>query len=146
MNGFEFELTHGDLGSTIHFSIFMMQISPPSQKILIPMYNAVSYSITRCLKYSRYTRLRHMRHTIAWACLCTCLKHQRRAKKSTPCLIKKASRCAADRMSKTTFFYLPLSLKYKDLTKKIMCICYFIGSVVKMVLYLHILYTKNDKL
>ena len=31
------------------------------------------------------------------------------------------------------FFYLPLSLKYKDLTKKIMCISYFIGPVVKIV-------------
>ena len=40
-------------------------------------------------------------------------------------------------------FYFPLS--YKDLTKKVMCICYFIGSVVKIVLYLHFLYTKDDR-
>ena len=49
-------------------------------------------------------RLQHMRHAMACTCLCTCLKHQRRAKKRTPCLIKKTSRCAADRTSKTTTF------------------------------------------
>ena len=32
-----------DLGNMTHFSIFTMQISPPSQKITIPKYNAVSY-------------------------------------------------------------------------------------------------------
>ena len=54
---------------------------------------------------ARYnTRLRYTRRAIAHARLCTRLNHQRRAKKSTPCLIKKASRCAADRTSKTTFF------------------------------------------
>ena len=47
-------------------------------------------------------RLWYMSCAIARACLCTCLKHWRRAKKSTPCLIKKASRRAADRTSKTT--------------------------------------------
>ena len=50
-------------------------------------------------------RLWHMRlRAIANARLCTGLKHYRRAKKSIPCLIKKAPRCAADCMSKTTFF------------------------------------------
>ena len=39
-----FQLTYCDLGNTIHFSIFMMQIFPPSQKITIPEYNAVSNS------------------------------------------------------------------------------------------------------
>ena len=29
--------------------------------------------------------------------------------------------------------------------KRIMCICYFIGSVVKILLYLHFLYTKDDR-
>ena len=38
-----FELTYRDSGNTIHFLIFTMQISPPSQKIAIPKYNAVSY-------------------------------------------------------------------------------------------------------
>ena len=42
----------------------------------------------------------------AHACLCTCLKHWRRAKKSRSCLIKKASRWAADRASKTAAFFI----------------------------------------
>ena len=50
-----------------------------------------------------YIRLRHMRRAIARAHLGTRLKHWRRAKKSTPCLIKKASRRVADPTSKTTF-------------------------------------------
>ena len=49
-----------------------------------------------------------------------------------PCLIKKASRCAADC---TTFNYLSLSIKHKDLKRKSCAFtCYFIGSVVKIVL------------
>ena len=43
-----------------------------------------------------------MRRVIARARLRTRLKHCRRAKKSTPCLIKKASRRVAERTSKTT--------------------------------------------
>ena len=39
-----FELMYHDSGNLIHFSIFRMQIFPLSQKILIPKYNAVSYS------------------------------------------------------------------------------------------------------
>ena len=68
--------------------------------------------------------------------LCTCLKHWRLAKKSTPCLIKRASTCAADCMSKPAkFFYLSLSIKHKDLTRKsCVFVHYFIGSVVKMAL------------
>ena len=51
-----------------------------------------------------------------------------------PCLIQKASRCAADRMSKTIVFYLSLSIKHKDLMRKsCVFIFYFIGSVVKIV-------------
>ena len=53
-----------------------------------------------------------MRRAIACACLCTRLKHLRRAKKNMPCLIKKVSRCAADRTSKTgTFFIFQRSCK-----------------------------------
>ena len=37
-----------------------------------------------------YIKLWHMRHAIARARLRTHLKHWRRAKKSAPCLIKKA--------------------------------------------------------
>ena len=51
-----------------------------------------------------FDRLRHMRGAITRARLCTRLKYQRRTKKSTPCLIKKASRCAADRTSKRTAY------------------------------------------
>ena len=51
-------------------------------------------------------RLWHMRHAIACAYVCTCLKHQWHAKKHVPCLIKKASRCVADCTSKTTTFFI----------------------------------------
>ena len=50
-------------------------------------------------------------------------------------LIKKASRCAADRTLKQQVFYLSLSIKHKDVTRKsCVFVYYFIGSVVKMVL------------
>ena len=62
-------------------------------------------------KFNFKPRLWHMRRAIASTCLCTCLKHQRRAKESTSCLTQKASRCAEDSMSKTTaFFFLSLSI------------------------------------
>ena len=54
----------------------------------------------------RDIRLWHMRHAITHTRLCTHLKHWRLAKKSTPCLINKASRCAAYRTSKTTTFLI----------------------------------------
>lgn len=41
-----FELMHRDLGNTIHFSIIMIQVFPPSQNIMIPKYNKVSHSKT----------------------------------------------------------------------------------------------------
>ena len=47
-----------------------------------------------------------MRRAIACARLRTRLKHWRRAKKSMPCLIKKASRRVPDRTSKTTTFLI----------------------------------------
>ena len=46
-----------------------------------------------------------------------------------PCLIRKASRRAADCTSKKTT-----------------CFIYFTGSVVEIVLYLHFLYAKDDRL
>ena len=49
-------------------------------------------------------------------------------KKSMPCLIRKASRRAADRTSKTATFFM-----------------YFIGLEVKIVLYLHFLYLKDGR-
>ena len=53
---------------------------------------AVLHSKLDCRPLSSGIRLQHMRPAIA------------HAKKSTTCLIIKASRCAADRMSKTTIF------------------------------------------
>ena len=47
-----------------------------------------------------------MRRAIARTRLHTRLKHWRRAKKSTPCLIKKASRRVAERTFKTTKFLI----------------------------------------
>ena len=41
-----FELKICDSGNMIHFSIFTIQIFPPSQRITIPKYNTVSYSET----------------------------------------------------------------------------------------------------
>ena len=41
-----YKLTYRDLGNMTYFSIFTMQIFPPSQKNMIPKYNAVSYSWT----------------------------------------------------------------------------------------------------
>ena len=50
-------------------------------------------------------RVQHMRRAIARARLYTRLK-QRHAKKSTPCLIQKASRCAADRTPRTITLFI----------------------------------------
>ena len=90
-----------------------------------------------------YSRLRHMRHAIAYRPLHTPNTWET-CKKSTPCLIKKASRCVIDCMSKAkNVFYLSLSIKHKDLTRKsCVFICYFIGSVMKIVLHK----AKDDRL
>ena len=88
-----------------------------------------------CLKYvihaSAYEVCDHT-HMPLHTPLCTPKTLAICKKKSSPCLIQKASRCA-DLTSKTTFFYLSLSIKHKDLTKKsCLFIFYFIGSVVKI--------------
>ena len=62
-----------------------------------------------------------------------------------PCLFKKASRCATDHTSKTTFFIFCFLYNTKILQKNHVY-CYLIGSVVKIALYLHFLYTKDDTL
>ena len=54
-----FKLTYHDLGNTIHFSIFTMHTFPPSQKITISEYNAVSQSETEkyvvtCLRENNF--------------------------------------------------------------------------------------------
>ena len=82
--------------------------------------------ITSNLQYKPVIiRLRHMRRAIARARLCTCLKHQRRVKKSTPCLIQKASRYAADRTSKKQHFLSFTFYKTQSSFQKIMCV-YFL--------------------
>ena len=86
-----------------------------------------------------------MRRAIARARLCTRLKRWRRAKKSTLCLIKKASRCATDRTSKTTFFIF-CSLYNTKILRENHVYCYLIGLVVKIVLYIYFLYTKDGRL
>ena len=43
-------------------------------------------------------------------------------------------------------FLSPTFFKIRRSYAKIMCICYFIGSVVKIALYLHFLYTNFDRL
>ena len=75
-----------------------------------------------------------------------------------PCLIKKASRCVADRMLKQQRFLSFTFYIAQRSYKKIMCICllfdcfsgeYYIIILYLyyyIVLYLHFLYTKDDKL
>ena len=73
-----------------------------------------------------------MRHAVARACLCTCLKHLRRAKKSTPCLRKLPG---VQQIACLKVHFPSHSVKHKDLTRKeCVFICYFIDSVVKVVL------------
>ena len=64
-----------------------------------------------------------------------------------PCLIRKLQGVRQITRLKQQRFYLSLSIKHKDLTRKsYVFICYFIGLVVKIVLNLHFLYTKVDRL
>ena len=85
-------------------------------------------------------------------CNCTCMplhmpKTSETCQKSTPCLIKKASRCVAVCTSKTTtFFVFHFRYNMQRFYKKIVCICYLIGSLVKIKLYLFSLCTKDDRL
>ena len=61
--------------------------------------------------------------------------------KITPCFIQKASRCAADRTSKTTTLFIFHFLCNTDLTRKsCVLIFYIIGEVVKIALSFHFLY------
>ena len=89
-----------------------------------------------------------MRHAIANASL----KHMPETletckNKSMPCLIQKVLRYVADQTSKTSVFYLSLSIKHKDLTRKSsVFIFYFIGSVVKIVFFFSLHYIKGDRL
>ena len=91
-------------------------------------------------------RLWHMRYATTRACLYTHLKHLRGAKKSMPCLIQKASRCAADCTSKTTTLFIFHFLYNTKILRENLVFIYFIGSVVKIVLYFYFFYRKNDRL
>ena len=104
------------------------------QKISKSQYFA-KYLGTSFLMYSTGICIWGVRsHAVACGRLCARLKHLRCAKKSTSCLIKKASRRAADCTSKATFFIFH-SVKHKNIKRKsCIFICYFIGSVVKIVL------------
>ena len=68
-------------------------------------------------------RLWHMMCAMARAHLYPHLKHWRHARKSMPCLIKKASRCAADRMSITAKFFIFPFYQTQRSYEKIVCIC-----------------------
>ena len=60
-------------------------------------------------------------------------------KKSMLCLVKKASMCAADHMSKTRAFFIFhfLSIKHKGLKRKSCAfLFYFIFSVVKLYVFI----------
>ena len=59
-----------------------------------------------------------MRCAIERARLCTLLNIRDVLKKSMPCLIKKVSRCAADRTSKTTTFFIFHFLKNTKILRK----------------------------
>ena len=93
-----------------------------------PVYQKSQYYLQQALAYETCDCTQMPLHTPKT--LETC-------KKSMPCLIKKASRCVIDWMSKTkNVVYLSLSIKHKDLTRKsCVFICYFIGSVVKIALH-----------
>ena len=86
------------------------------------------------LSFFMCSRLWHTRHAIARTCLCAHLKHSRRGKKSMLCLIRKIQ-CVRQiarlkqQLSLSFTFY-----KTQRSYEKIICICYFIGSVVKIVL------------
>ena len=66
-------------------------------------------------------------------------------KKSTSCLIIKAKGVQQMAHLKQQCFLSSTIYKIQGSFEKIMCI-YFIGSVVKIVLYLHFLYTRNERL
>ena len=89
-----------------------------------------------------------MRHAIASTYLCTHLKHLRCAKKAHLLWLKKLQGVQQITHLKQCFYLSKiLQETFKDLTRKSYTfICYFIDSVVKIVLYLHFLYTKGNRL
>ena len=104
VNGMEIELFSKLLELFFIFCLCFFDLSLSSFLVFLQLKS--SLILFRSENYLILIRLQHMRPAIARARLCTRLKHWRRAKKSTPCLIKKASRCAADRPSKITKFLI----------------------------------------
>ena len=84
-----------------------------------------------------------MRHAIACAHLCTRIKHERHAKKACLVWLKKLRGVQQITYLKQHFLS-PTFCKMRRSYMKIMCICYFICSVVKIALYLHFTYKKDD--
>ena len=87
-----------------------------------------------------------MRRAIPRARHCTRLKRWRRAEKITLCLIKKASRCAADRKSKTTTFFIFHFYITERSYEKIMCIYLFDWFSGENCIIFTFFYTKDDRL
>ena len=97
-----------------------------------------------------------MREAITHACFCTHLKQWRCAKKACLVWLKKLQGVWQITHLKQQRFLSFTFYKTQDLTgkscvficsyEKIMCICYFTGSVVKILLHLHFLYTKDNRL
>ena len=85
-------------------------------------------------------RLRYMRHAITCTCLCTCLK------KACLVWLKKLQGVRRIAHLKQKCYLSFTFIKTQRSYEKIMCICCFIDSVVKIVLHLHFLYTKDDRL
>ena len=93
-------------GTTNYTNSQCSTVCPAWGKQCLNCNNQYNFAKVCCQTTQSQGRLCNMRHAIACACLCACLKHWRHAKKSTPYLIKKASRCAADCTSKTTTLFI----------------------------------------
>ena len=83
-----------------------------------------------------------MRHAIARTCFCTHLKHYRHAKKACLVWLKSFRLSVRSHVYNNNVFYLPLSIKYKDLTRKS---CVFVISLVQWwkLYYIYIFFTKR---
>ena len=120
VNGMEIELFSKLLEWFFIFCLCFFDLSLSSFLVFLQLKS--SLILFRSENYSILIRLQHMRPAIARARLCRRLKHGRRAKKSTPCLIKKASRCAADRPSKKQSSLSFTFSKTQRSYEKIICI------------------------
>ena len=83
-----------------------------------------------------------MRHAIARTCFCTHLKHYKHAKKACLVWLKSFRLSVRSHVYNNNVFYLPLSIKYKDLTRKS---CVFVISLVQWwkLYYIYIFFTQR---